>query len=385
MKMVQSLRIVPESGNPLTAEDTALIVSEGSKTDIGIALQTLVSEAQEHIENSRAENTRRAYRSDWEDFTVWCRHQGLSPLPASPETVALYLTDCAKGLKPSTLQRRMASISQAHAAAGHTESPIKSALVRSVWRGIRRDKGVAPQGKAPALTADIRVMVNHLPQGKLLGIRDRALLLLGFAGAMRRSELVGLDVEDVLETEEGLVVTIRRSKTDQEGMGRKIGIPYGSHPPTCPVRTLRAWKSAAALALAKQERKAEGKARNAPENNSHIYKEGEPPFEGDIAPLTGPLFRAVDRHGNVSRERLSDQSVARVVKRALKAAGRDAEAVAKFAGHSLRAGLATSAAMAGASERSIQDQTGHKSLTILRRYIRDGSLFRENATATVGL
>ncbi len=372
------------------AESFALVPSPAS---MALAVAELTAEANEHIRNSRAKNTHRAYRADWEDFTTWCRHQGLSPLPASPETVALYLTDCARGLKPSTLQRRMASISQAHAAAGHTESPIKSALVRSVWRGIRRDRGVAPQGKAPALTADIRIMVNHLPKDKLLGIRDRALLLLGFAGAMRRSELVGLDVDDVVETEEGLVVNIRKSKTDQEGMGRKIGIPYGSHPPTCPVRSLRAWKSAAALALVEQARKAEGKARNASENNSSIYsennssiyKEGEPPFEGDIPPLTGPLFRAVDRHGNVSRERLSDQSVARVVKRALKAAGKNAEAVTKFAGHSLRAGLATSAAMAGASERSIQDQTGHKSLTILRRYIRDGSLFRENAAATVGL
>jgi site-specific recombinase XerD len=374
-----------ESDSPEGLAMDGLARADVSDTGVENFLDTLATKAQEHIQNSRAQNTKRAYRSDWEDFTGWCRHKNLSPLPATPETVALYLTDSAKGLKPSTLQRRMASISQAHAAAGYPESPIRHALVRSVWRGIRRDKGVAQKGKSPALTADIRVMVDHLPQDKLLGVRDRALLLLGFAGAMRRSELVGLDVEDVQDLEEGLVVTIRRSKTDQEGAGRKIGIPYGSHPQTCPVRALRAWKLAATKALAE-------KALKASSITSLIYKDGTRENEAERGPestalpgLDGPLFRAVDRHGNVSADRLTDQTVARVVKRALKAAGKDPQWVAAFAGHSLRAGLATSAAMAGASERSIQDQTGHKSLTILRRYIREGSLFRENAAAKVGL
>jgi site-specific recombinase XerD len=321
----------------------------------------LAEDARRYVLGSRAANTTRAYRSDWADFVAWCGMQGHPPLPAAPETVALYLTDGAKGLKCSTLQRRLASITRAHADAGYPDSPTKSALVRSVWRGIRREKGVAQVGKAPALTADIRVMIAHLPQGKLLGVRDRALLLLGFAGAMRRSELVALSVGDVLETGDGLVVTIKKSKTDPEGAGRKIGIPYGSHPQTCPVRAVRAWKEAAHIA-------------------SPIDKEGQEGQEGEQ-----PLFRAVDRHGNVAKGRLSDQTVARVVKRALVAAGKTPEQVAAFAGHSLRAGLATSAAMAGASERSIQDQTGHKSLLVLRRYIRDGSLFRENAAARVGL
>jgi site-specific recombinase XerD len=341
-----------DGGNPLaanSAEDSAsqLVVSTPVWSSSLTTLSHLAEEAREHVENSKASNTRRAYASDWSDFTEWCRHHGLPSLPASPETVALYLTDCAKGLKTSTLQRRLSTISQAHKAAGH-ESPTKHAAVRAVWQGIKRTKGTVMVGKTPTLIADLRIMVEHLPgreEGKLLAVRDRALLLLGFAGAMRRSELVGLDVDDVVETGDGLIVTIRRSKTDQEGAGRKIGIPYGSSPLTCPVRALREW-----LAV------------------------------GSIA--DGPLFREVNRHNQVAQERLSDQMVARVVKRAIVAAGRDG---ASFAGHSLRAGLATQAAIGGATERSIQDQTGHKSLPILRRYIRDGSLFRENAATKVGL
>lgn len=330
-----------------TMNDSALIHISGGTSEESRALTTLealADETREHLKNSKAANTRRAYKSDWADFTDWCRHHNRTPLPASPDTVALYLTHCARGLKPSTIQRRIATISEAHKAANH-ETPTTSTLVRSTWQGIRREKGIATQGKEPALIADLRCMVEHLPKEKLLSTRDRALLLIGFAGAMRRSELVGLDIRDVVDSEDGLVVNIRRSKTDQFGSGRKIGIPFGSTPLTCPIRALRAW----------------------------IRESGI---------QDGPLFRAVDRHGNMSVERLSDQTVARVVKRALKAAGRNAE---KFAGHSLRAGLATQAAMGGASERSIQDQTGHKSLLVLRRYIRDGNLFRENAAAKTGL
>lgn len=308
------------------------------------ALETLADETREHLENSKAANTRRAYKADWTDFTAWCRQHHRLPLPAIPETVALYLTHCAKGLKPSTVQRRMACISQAHHAQGH-ESPTHSALVRSVWQGIRREKGVAQEGKEPALTEDLRCMIQHLPEDKLLSVRDRALLLIGFAGAMRRSELVALDCGDADRTREGWVITIRKSKTDQFGEGRKVGIPFGSDPLTCPVRALEDWLNAAGIE-------------------------------------EGPLFRSVNRHGNVSKRGLCDKSVAFVVKRAIQAAGKEGE---KFAGHSLRAGLATQAAMGGASERSIQEQTGHKSLIVLRRYIRDGNLFRENAAAKTGL
>ena len=314
----------------------------------GISLaevEKLHSEARDFARDAKAANTLRAYASDWRDFTDWCRWHKREPLPASPETVALYLTHLARAMKPSTIQRRISAISQAHAAAGYEDSPTRTAIVRAVWQGIRRSKGVAQSGKIPVLTPDLREMIHALPEGRLLSLRDRALLLLGFAGAMRRSELVGLDVGDVIETAEGLVVTIRRSKTDQEGAGRKVGIPYGSKLATCPVRAVREWKSVGGL-------------------------------EG------GPLFRTVNRHGKLGAARLGDRSVALIVKRAIEATGKEPGG---FAGHSLRAGLATAAAMAGVSERVIQEQTGHKSLPVLRRYIRDGSLFRENAAAEVGL
>jgi integrase len=179
----------------------------------------------------------------------------------------------------------------------------------------------------------------------LIGTRDRALILLGFAGAFRRSELVGLDVEDCVFGKDGLTVTLRRSKTDQTGEGRKIGIPYGSNPDTCPVRNVQAWL--------------------------------------EIAGATaGPLFRSINRHGQVQAGRLSGIDVARVVKKLAERAGLDA---GKYAGHSLRAGHATAAAIAGASERSIMRQTGHRSVQMVRRYIRDGSLFRENSAGKLGL
>src|SRR4051794_11019993 len=306
-------------------------------------LEDLGARASAYIEGAKSENTRRSYRSDWADFTLWCEKYRRQSMPASPDTVAYYLADRSQTLKTSTLQRRLATISEAHKAAG-VESPNKHTQVRYVWAGICREKGMAQAHMKPTLTKHIREMVDHLPDS-LLGVRDRALILLGYAGAMRRSELVGLDVTDLAIAEEGLVVLIRKSKTDQMGVGRKIGIPYGEHPETCPVRAVQAWIE-----------------------------------EGDID--EGPLFRSVNKHGDVSDRRLSDQVVADVVKRSLAAAGKSTR---KFAAHSLRAGLITQAAMEGVSERAIQDQSGHKSLTVMRRYIRDGSLFRENAAAKVGL
>jgi len=235
------------------------------------------------------------------------------------------------------------AIAEAHKAMG-LDSPTSTGIVKNTLKGIKRTMGTASRQKAPAMTDDIRAMLEVADAG-LIGVRDQALILLGFAGAFRRSELVSLDVEDCVFGKDGLTVMLRRSKTDQDGQGRKIGIPYGSNPETCPVRVVQTWLERAGA-------------------------------------TSGPLFRSINRHGRVQARRLSPGEVARIVKKLAERAGLDA---AKFAGHSLRAGHATSAAIAGASERSIMFQTGHKSVQMVRRYIRDGNLFRENSGGKLGL
>jgi integrase len=303
----------------------------------------LLDQAREFLRRARSANTRRAYAADWRDFAAWCGGHGAAALPAAPETVTLYLAARAATCRVSTLSRRVTAISQAHLAAGF-DSPAQAAVVRTVMKGIRREKGSVAAAKKPLLVEDLRVMVALQP-GSLRGLRDRALLLVGFAGAFRRSELVALDWEDVEFTRAGLAVRIRRSKTDPEGQGRRVGIPHGRVSACCPVRALEAWRDEAG---------------------------------GD----RGPVFHPVDRHGNLLPARLSDKAVARIVKRAVAAAGTDP---ADYAGHSLRAGFATAAAMGGASERAIMNQTGHRSLVVARRYIREGSLFRDNAFEKTGL
>jgi site-specific recombinase XerD len=320
--------------------DEAALVPAGDT--LPATLAETVERAGDYARHAKAANTLRAYRADWADFSAWCEGHGLAALPATEATVALYLTEAAERVKTSTLQRRLSAIAQAHKAAGHV--PPTKGRVSMVWQGIRRAKGTAQHGKAPARTQEVRAMVATCGEGRLGG-RDRALLLLGFAGAFRRSELVGLDVADLDFGRDGLTVTLRRSKTDQEGAGQKVGIPYGSTPATCPVRNLQEWLEGA-----------------------------------DVT--SGPVFRGVNRWGQVNAARLTDRAVALVVKRCAKAAGLDP---ALYAGHSLRAGLATAAAEAGVSERTIMAQTRHKSLPMVRRYIRDGNLFRDNAAAAVGL
>jgi site-specific recombinase XerD len=197
----------------------------------------VATKAADYMAHAKAKNTLDAYRRDWQDFEQFCVLAGLQSLPAAPDTVAAYLVTLADKRKVSTLERRIASISQAHQAAG-LPTPTSDMQVRVLMQGIRREKGTAQEGKAPAVTSDIKAMVANLPNG-LLGIRDRALLLLGFAGGFRRSELVALDVDNLEFKREGLVITLRRSKTDQEGAGRKVAIPYGSNCNTCPVRSLQ--------------------------------------------------------------------------------------------------------------------------------------------------
>jgi integrase len=298
----------------------------------------------DYLVASTAASTAKAYRADWTHFAMWCHAHCLESLPAAPETVAVYLAALSETHKPSTLSRRVAAISQNHQAAGY-EAPTRAAVVRKTLAGIRRTRGTAPAVKAPLTVDDLRTITrDYLPRGAK-GIRDRALLLLGFAGAFRRSELVGIDRENIEFVPEGVVVTLPRSETDQEGAGRKVAIPYGQHRETCAVRALAAWL--------------------------------------ELAEVTGgPVFRRVDRHGNIGADRLTGKSMATIVKNYMTAIGKDPTA---YAGHSLRAGCATAAARAGAEERDIMRQTGHRSTVMVRRYIRDGSLFRSNAASVLDL
>ena len=302
-----------------------------------------LDQVREFIRASKSDNTLRGYKSDWKSFCSWCESRHLCAVPASPETVATFIAECTSTLKVGSIQRRLNAIAEAHKAVG-LESPTHSGLVGNTMKGIRRTRGTAPVQKTATLIADIRAMIDAT-DARLIGLRDRALILLGFAGAFRRSELVGLNVSDCEFGKDGLTVNLRRSKTDQTGAGRKIGIPYGSNPETCPVRTLQAWIEQAGIS-------------------------------------EGSLFRSVNRHGTVRAGGLSGIDVARIVKKLVGRAGLNA---ATYSGHSLRAGHATAATIAGASERSIQNQTGHKSVQMLRRYIRDGSLFRENSGGKLGL
>ena len=305
---------------------------------------TLAPRVEAFIKASRAESTQRIYRSDWKEFSTWCDAHGLMALPAAPTTVAAYLVFLADtGRRACTINRKVSAIRFAHKVAG-VENPCAHPIVESTTAGIRRQIGVAQHGKAPARTEDIKMMLAILPD-TLQGLRDRALLLIGFAGAMRRSELVALDIRDITESSEGLRVVIRRSKTDQEGAGILKGIPVGRHPETCPVRSLNAWLVVAGI-------------------------------------TSGAVFRKVDRHGRFGSTRLTAQSVALVVKKVATAVGLDPD---RYSGHSLRAGLATSAAAAGVDMRLIMAQGAWASERMVRRYIRDGNLFRENAAAQVGL
>jgi integrase len=317
----------------------------GPVTGTGAAVVPLpLDRVRQFVGASKSENTLRGYRSDWHEFCGWCESRGLVPLPATPESVAAYIADCAERLKVGSIQRRLNAIAEAHKAAGLERSPTHAGIVRNTLKGIRRTLGTAPAQKAAALTDDVRAMVEATDDG-LIGTRDRALVLLGFAGAFRRSELVRLDVADCAFGRDGLTINLRRSKTDQTGVGRNVGVPFGSNPETCPVRTLQAWLELAGV-------------------------------------TDGPLFRSINRHGRAYPTRLSGIDVARIVKKLATRASLDA---AKYAGHSLRAGHATSAAIAGASERSIMRQTGHRSVQMVRRYIREGNLFRENSAGKLGL
>ena len=291
----------------------------------------------------KADATRTAYRSDFAVFTAWCRARSLVWLPAATDTVAAFLAaQATAGAKASTIGRKAAAIRYAHKLAGH-EPPTNSEAVKAVVRGIRRTIGTAPVRKQAATAALVTAalvteMLTHCPT-TLRGRRDSALLALGFSGAFRRSELVALTVSDLVEGVDGYRITIRHSKTDQEGAGQEIAVPRGCR--IEPVKLVQAWLQAAGIS-------------------------------------EGFVFRSVAKGGRVLAEPLSGHSAAAIVKRYAKLAGLDASA---FAGHSLRAGFLTSAAESGAGVLKMVEVSRHKSIDMLRTYVRRADLFREHAGA----
>jgi site-specific recombinase XerD len=287
------------------------------------------------LQASLAPNTRRAYRDDLAHFMAWG-----GTVPASPETLARYLAEHADRLAVATLARRLVSIGKAHTMQSQP-NPAATDLVKLTMRGIRRTYGKPQRQAAAAIKEDVLAMVAAMG-GSMKDLRDRALILIGFAGAFRRSELIAINCNHIERVPQGIVITLPRSKTDQNGQGRKVGIPF-ARGATCPVLALNAWLNASGV-------------------------------------TEGPLFRPINRHGHVSDARLSGEAVAIVVKDRAEAVGLDPD---RYSGHSLRAGLATSAATAGVASWKIRQQTGHASDAMLGRYIRDGELFRDNAAGAV--
>jgi site-specific recombinase XerD len=302
---------------------------------LGIDVSALRRERAAIAELRRAPNTIRAYASDWRDFETWCAAAGRCALPVIGDTLALYCVHLARiGRAMATIVRRASSVAARHLAAGQA-SPV-DADVSEVLAALRRKLGTAQLCKAAVSLEDLARMLAATARDPR-GVRDRAILLVGFASALRRSELAALNVDDVEIERRGLVISLKRSKTDQQGAGREVGVHRGQHRVTCPVRALEAWLQ--------------------------------------VRPAgPGALFVAADLNTGVLRmeRRLSGQGIAAVVKAAAKRAGLDA---AHYAGHSLRAGCATVAAEGGANELAIMARTGHKSVAMVARYVRHGSLF----------
>lgn len=343
----------------IDASVEVLPVIPGQEESLPESLADLARRAEAYFRNSRAANTIKAYRYDLEHFATWCKFDagGLSPFPASPRTVSFYLTDLAGrggtdegGAKASTLQRRLAAIAQLHQEAG-LEDPTKTKAVRNTYRGIVREIGTYQEGKAPMVGPTVRRVLRHFEHDNgPAAVRDRAILLVGLAGGYRTNELAALAVEDVeISDLEGAVILLRRSKTDQAGGGFFKGIKPGEHAETCPVTHLRLWMDVLRA-------------------NSWAEQ--------------GPLFCAVGRYGNLRAGGITRESVTRMVARRAEEAGLEP---GRYSGHSLRAGHVTAAAASGASDKSIMDQTGHKSLAILNRYKRRTNLFEDNSSSYLGL
>ena len=310
--------------------------------DIITDIKALQEETLLNLQSSKAKNTVRAYKSDFNDFGIFCAQNGFKSLPSDPKIVSLYLTHLSsKDAKMSTLKRRLVSIGVIHKLKGHYLDTKHPAIIENIM-GIKRRKGSVQKSKKPILINYLKQIINIIDEQKkeeIKKFRDRSIILIGFSGGFRRNEIVSLDYDDLDFVPEGLKINIKRSKTDQFGEGFTKALPYFDSSKYCPVVSLKNWL--------------------------------------EISRITaGPLFRRFVKGSKLSKNRLTDQTVALLIKEYLNLAGIDSK---NYSGHSLRSGFATSAAESGVEERSIMAMTGHKSTEMVRRYIKEANLFKNNA------
>ncbi len=305
-------------------------------------IKALQDETLVNLRSSKANNTVRAYKSDFNDFGLFCAKNGLKSLPSEPKIVSLYLTHLStKDIKVSTLKRRLVSIGMIHKLKGHYLDTKHPAIIENIM-GIKRRKGSIQIGKKPLLINNLKLIIkviNEQKKEKIKKLRDKSIILIGFSGGFRRNEIVTLNYEDLEFVSEGLKIAIRRSKTDQFGEGSIKALPYFDNSEYCPVITLKQWLEVSKI-------------------NS------------------GPVFRRFSKGSKLLEHRLTDQTVALLIKEYLNLAGIDSN---NYSGHSLRSGFATIAAESGAEERSIMAMTGHKTTQMVRRYIHEANLFKNNA------
>ena len=305
-------------------------------------IKALQEETLLNLKSSKSNNTIRAYKSDFNDFGLFCAKNGFKSLPTEPKIVSLYLTYLStKNVKMSTLKRRIVSIGVIHRIKGHYLDTKHPSIIENIM-GIKRRKGSVQKGKKPILINHLKKLINAIDQQEkeeIKKLRDRSIILIGFAGGFRRNEIVSLDYDDLDFVDEGLKINLKRSKTDQFGEGSVKGLPYFENSQYCPVISIQKWIEISKIS-------------------------------------TGPLFRRFKKGQILSEHRLTDQTVALLIKEYLLSAGIDSE---NYSGHSLRSGFATTAAESGAEERSIMAMTGHKSTEMVRRYIKEANLFKNNA------
>ena len=304
-------------------------------------IKALQKETLLNLQSSKADNTVRAYKSDFNDFALFCVQNGFKSLPSEPKIVSLYLTHLStKDIKVSTLKRRLVSIAVIHKLKGYYLDTKHPSIIENLL-GIKRRKGSIQKGKKPLLINNLKKIINVIDEQKkekIIKYRDRSIILIGFSGGFRRNEIVSLNYEDLDFVPEGLKINLRKSKTDQYGEGFTKGLPYFDSPLFCPVISIQKWIKLSNIS-------------------------------------SGPLFRRFTKGANLLEKRLTDQTVALLIKEYLNLAGIDNK---NFAGHSLRSGFATVAAESGADERSIMAMTGHKSSEMVRRYIKEANLFKNN-------